>query len=540
MTPPRHMQRQRHTNLRGKRILLVEDSRMISAFVKRSLEQELGCEVVMTDTLAQTRSILEQPGQEFFAAVLDLNLPDAPDGEVVDLAISHKLPVIVLTSLLDAELRESIESKGVVDYVLKSRDAVRQVLDIVERLERNQGVKILVTDDSGILRRITRSYLERYGFTVLEAKNGIEALEILKQEPGIMLVITDYEMPEMNGFDLCTSIREETPKTRLAIIGVSSHSDPMLSVRLIKAGANDFLAKPFQREELYVRILQNLENLEYIQQINSSLETIQSMNARMKRDLDAAAKLQQSLLPQELPTREGVRLASLFKPCDELAGDTYNLFFLDKDRLGVFVLDVSGHGVPSALLSVTLSRLLKPETSNSVLLESTPDGGAAIVPPGEVCARLNRQFPMNPENFQYFTIVYGILDCRDGSFRYASAGHPGPVLLGPRKEPVPHKTLSMAVGFVPDAAFEELEILLAPGDRLYFYTDGIVEAQSPRGEEFGMDRFCTILRAGLCKDVESSLHSVYTAVRRWNDSRFKDDVTICALEYLGSTARESA
>lgn len=513
---------------------------MVSAFVKRSLEQELGCVVVMADTLAQTRSILEQPGQEFFAALLDLNLPDAPDGEVVDLAISHKLPVIVLTSLLDAELRASIESKGVVDYVLKSRDAVRQVLDIVERLERNQGVKILVTDDSGIQRRITRRYLERYGFTVFEAKNGTEALGILKQEPGIMLVITDYEMPEMNGFDLCTSIREETPKTRLAIIGVSSHSDPMLSVRLIKAGANDFLAKPFQREELYVRILQNLENLEYIQQINSSLETIQSMNARMKRDLDAAAKLQQSLLPQELPTREGVRLASLFKPCDELAGDTYNLFFLDKDHLGVFVLDVSGHGVPSALLSVTLSRLLKPETSNSVLLESTKDGEAVIVPPGEVCARLNRQFPMNPENFQYFTIVYGILDCRDGSFRYASAGHPGPLLLGPKKEPVPHKTLNMAVGFVPDPAFEELEILLAPGDRLYFYTDGIVEAQNPRGEEFGMDRFCTILRAGLCRDVESSLHSVYTAVRRWNDSRFKDDVTICALEYLGSTALESA
>ncbi len=511
---------------------------MISAFVKRSLEHELGCMVDMADTLAQTKAILEQPGQEFFAALLDLNLPDAPDGEVVDLAISHKLPVIVLTSLIDAELRESIESKGVVDYVLKSRDAVRQVLDIVERLERNQGVKILVTDDSGLQRRITRRYLERYGFTVFEAKNGIEALKLLKQEPEIMLVITDYEMPGMDGFELCTSIREETPKTRLAIIGVSSHSDPMLSVRLIKAGANDFLAKPFQREELYVRILQNLENLEYIQQINNSLETIQSMNARMKRDLDAAAQLQQSLLPQELPTHEGVRLASMFKPCDELAGDTYNLFFLDKDHLGVFVLDVSGHGVPSALLSVTLSRLLKPETSNSILLEMSENDQQVIVSPREVCDRLNRQFPMDPENYQYFTIVYGILDCRDGSFRYASAGHPGPILLGPKKEPVPHKTLSIAVGFMPNATFEELTIHLAPGDRLYFYTDGIVEAHNTRGEELGMDRLCTLLRAGLSKDLESSLQGVYTAVRRWNDAHFKDDVTICALEYLGSNTRE--
>ncbi len=512
---------------------------MISTYVKRSLEQELGCVVEMATTMAQTKTLLKRPGEPFFLALLDLNLPDATDGEVVDLAIKCKLPVIVLTSLIDDRLREKIESKGVVDYVLKSRDAVRQVLEIIHRLDKNQGIKILVTDDSNLQRRVTRSYLERYGFTVIEAQNGKEALKALKEDPEIMLVITDYEMPIMDGFTLCTKIREKTPKSKLGIIGVSSHSDPLLSVKLIKAGANDFLTKPFQREELYVRILQNLENLEYIQQINTSLDTIRSMNLRMKRDLDAAAKLQQSLLPQTLPSIPGVELASMFKPCDELAGDTYNMFQLDEEHLGVFVLDVSGHGVPSALLSVNLSRILKPEASNSVLLDPSKDGGSpVIVPPAEACSRLNRQFPMNPDNFQYFTIVYGILNRRTGSFRYANAGHPGPIHIGPNKEPVPHKPLNMAVGFVPNAEYHELEIHLAPKDRLYFYTDGIVEAQGPEKEEFGMERLCSLLGSGLSKPLKNTLGQVYDSVSRWNHSHFKDDVTICALEFTGTSDSE--
>ena len=518
-----------------KKILIVEDSKIISLYMKRSLEESHNFAIIQSYSVAETRAILDSGEHDFFAAVLDLNLPDAADGQVVDLVLAFGIPSIVFTSLIDQKLRLQIEAKGVVDYVLKSQDAVRQVTDLLVRLEKNQHLKILVVEDSSLLRHMTTSFLERFGFIVLEAANGADALEILEQERDIPLVITDYEMPKMNGFELIGRIRAQWSKNELVIIGISSHENDLLSARLIKAGANDFLAKPFQREELYTRIVQNLETLEYIKQIKDSLTTIRAMHSRMKRDLEAAAQLQQSLLPQELPEIPGVRVASIFVPCDELAGDTYNIFRLDETHMGIFVVDVSGHGVPAALLSVTLSRLLWPDVSPStILLEDTDNGQGKIVPPCDVCKLLNKQFPMNPDNFQYFTFVYGILDITSGTFIYANAGHPGPIRVRPGHKPQDTKPLNMAIGFVPNTVFCQEEIILHPGDRLYFYTDGIVEAKNMAGEEFGTERLCATLQAHCAEPLEASLQKVYSLVEEWNVDFFHDDVTMCAVEYIST------
>lgn len=511
-------------------ILMIEDSKLISSFIKRNLEETQIFSVTVCHTLAEAQQTIKKHGADFFAALLDLNLPDASDGEAVDLAMEYGIPSIVLTSLIDDKLRERVESQGVIDYVLKSRDATSQVLEILIRLIKNRDVTILVVDDSSLMRRVMRDYLSRFGFQVLEAVNGKKALETLEQNPEIPLVITDYEMPEMGGAELCEAIRETKRKTELAIIGVSSHENKLLSAKLIKAGANDFLTKPFQREELYTRIVQNLENLEYIERINTSLTTISNMHQRMKRDLDAAAKLQRSLLPNELPVVEGLQLASLFSPCDELAGDTYNCLVFDERHVGIFVVDVSGHGVPSALLSVTLSRLLKARPSESTLLVEHGDGDSPVIlPPGEVCRRLNTQFPMDPENFQYFTIVYGILDRTAMTFTYSSAGHPGPIHVRPGKGAKAHKPLSMAIGFSPETEFKEEVIKLAPGDRIFFYTDGLVEAMNESGEEFGTDRLRKLFGALVKHELEATLQRVYNCVDEWNATNFKDDVTICAV-----------
>jgi len=519
-----------------KKILIVDDSKMIASYMKQALESELGCVAVVSPSLAETKKILGTSDAEYFVALLDLNLADAPDGQIVDFVLEHGIPSIVLTASFNPEIRSRILSKGVVDYVLKTKDAVRQVIDIVRRLEKNVGIELLIVDDSALLRRIVRNYLELYGFKIIEARDGLEALAALESHPGVRLVITDYEMPRMDGFELCTKIRERYGKNELPVIGVSSFEDELLSTRFIKGGANDFLPKPFQREELYCRIAQNLETLEYIQQINASLKTIQQMHARMKRDLESAARLQQSLLPQELPRLDVVTLAALFKPCDELAGDTYNIFPLDERHLGVYVVDVSGHGVPSALLSVTLSRLLTPDVQRSSLIKETCDTapGYRIVSPAEVCARLNRQFPMDVESFQYFTMVYGIFDLQNGTFRYATAGHPGPIQCTEAGILAHLKAMNMAIGFVPEATFKEATLKLAPGDRLFFYTDGITEAESPAGEEFSVERLSGLLQNSRGQSLEETIQSVYSAVSAWNEHLFKDDVTLCALQYNGA------
>ena len=176
-----------------KKILIVEDSKIISLYMKRSLEESHNFAIIQSYSMAETRAILDSGEHDFFAAVLDLNLPDAADGQVVDLVLAFGIPSIVFTSLIDQKLRLQIEAKGVVDYVLKSQDAVRQVTDLLVRLEKNQHLKILVVEDSSLLRHMTTSFLERFGFIVLEAANGADALEILEQERDIPLVITDYE-----------------------------------------------------------------------------------------------------------------------------------------------------------------------------------------------------------------------------------------------------------------------------------------------------------------------------------------------------------
>lgn len=520
----------------SRNILVVEDSKMISSFLKISIEEQLHAAVTVAMSLSETKEVLSQDPVDYFIAILDLTLPDAQDGEVVDLVLEHKIPSIVLTSSIDNELRASIVDKGVIDYVLKSRDSVNQLVEIIKRLTLNHEVKILVVDDSVLMRQIFQGYLGVYGFQLLQAKHGVEALALLEEHDDIRLVITDYEMPEMDGFELCAKIREHKTKNELAIIGVSSFDDDLLSAKLIKGGANDFLPKPFQREELYCRVIQNIETLDYINKINESLSTIQKLNQRMTRDLEAAANLQRSLLPDAPPKVAGALVDWLFKPCDELAGDTYNVFPLDEHHLGIYVLDVSGHGVPSALLSVTLSRLLVPDTDRSNLLCDyvEGEGHVHIVPPGEVCNRLNTQFPMDPETFQYFTIVYGVLNTKTGDFSFSTAGHPGPIHVSKDKPVQAYKTLSPAIGFVPNMEFPEEHITLESGDKLFFYTDGIVEAQNEEKEEFSLERLSDFLNKHIDESLQDAMQKTYETIVNWNNNEFKDDVTICAVEYCGN------
>jgi sigma-B regulation protein RsbU (phosphoserine phosphatase) len=159
--------------------------------------------------------------------------------------------------------------------------------------------------------------------------------------------------------------------------------------------------------------------------------------------------------------------------------------------------------------------------------------GYRIAPPAEVCAKLNRQFPMDMDTLQYFTIVYGVLDIHTGHFRYASAGHPGPIHCSPTNALSHVKALNMAIGFSEDASFSEDELFLQPGDRLYFYTDGATEAENLAGEEFSIERLTELLQSSQSQTLEESLHNVYSAVRSWNQDRFKDDLTLCSVQYNG-------
>ncbi|WP_041397310.1 hybrid sensor histidine kinase/response regulator [Spirochaeta africana] len=248
------------------RILLVEDSRMFSRLVERTLTARLEVQIDTAASLVETRELVAR--QSYDVALLDLVLPDAHDGEVVDYVVGEGIPVIAFTGRFDESHREQILAKNVVDYVIKnSLNSAYQLADIVERLQRNDGIRILVVDDSATMRANICKILHAYRFQTIDASNGRVAAELLDEHPDINLVIADYNMPQMDGYELLEKIRQKRSRADLPFIGVSGSDNPLLSARFLKLGANDFLAKPFSREELYSRVLNCIEMLEYVEQL---------------------------------------------------------------------------------------------------------------------------------------------------------------------------------------------------------------------------------------------------------------------------------
>ena len=255
--------------------------------------------------------------------------------------------------------------------------------------------------------------------------------------------------------------------------------------------------------------------------------------ARHRRDLESAALIQQSLLPASLPKLAGVDVAWTFRPCDELAGDSLNVFRLDEGHLGLYVLDVSGHGVPAALLSVTLSRLLSPTLDQSTLLKRRLDRAPyyALTPPNEVAAELNRQFQMQPETSQYFTMLYGILDVKNRQLRYVSAGHPGLVHLRAAGGSEVREAPGFAIGWFEEAEYQETTLSLEAGDRIVLYSDGLTEASDETGKAFGNQGLLETLEACRTESLETTVARLPATIEQWClPGRLMDDLSVLALQ----------
>jgi len=251
-----------------KKIMVVEDSEMVMKVLRHLIQVQLPYEAIYATSLAQAQEIYEEHQGEFFAALVDLNLPDAPDGEVVDFTLGKKIPTIVLTGSYDEKKREQLFNKGIVDYITKEgRYAYSKAVEMVLRLEKNQTIKVLVVDDSDMARKQVVNLFKRHLYQVLQAEDGVEAIKVMLENPDIKLLITDYNMPRMDGFELVKNLRYKYDKTDLIMIGVSGESSEALSAKFIKHGANDFLHKPFHPEEFYCRINHNIEFLELIEKI---------------------------------------------------------------------------------------------------------------------------------------------------------------------------------------------------------------------------------------------------------------------------------
>jgi len=245
------------------RVLVVEDSRAIVSV--------LGFRVDIAPSAREAITLLERHAPRYVCAILDLGLPDCEEGKIVPKVLAYGVPPLVLTGTLDEQVRREILRYPVVDYVLKNNvHDLDYVVGLIRRLSRNVQIKVLVVDDMRSSRMFVYRLLEAHRYRLLQASNGEEALRVIAGNPDLRLVITDFQMPVMDGVELTMRIRQRYSRDRLAIIGVSAQGSSALSARFLKAGANDYLTKPFLVEEFYCRVNQNMDYQERLQEIAES------------------------------------------------------------------------------------------------------------------------------------------------------------------------------------------------------------------------------------------------------------------------------
>jgi sigma-B regulation protein RsbU (phosphoserine phosphatase) len=387
------------------------------------------------------------------------------------------------------------------------------------------GASVLVVDDNAVNRRILRAILERAGAVVSEAAEGEQALRLVRTvSPD--LVLLDIMMPGMDGLQVCGALKGDPTTSDIPVIVVSSLGETADRIRGLSAGAEDYVTKPFDAGEVLARVATHLRIRRLTRSLRELNRELTDRQRRIDEDLRAAAEIQRTLLPRAGASAPRLAFEWLFEPCATIGGDIFDVVSLGAGRTAIYVLDVSGHGVPAALVTVSVSQSLAP--MSGIILD--PRG--ELSPPSEVLARLDGEYPF--ERFDmFFTMSYLTFDAATGLLRYASAGHPPPLLLRPGQRPRPLEEGGTIVGLGVGTTFDEGSVVLEPGDRLALCTDGVIETASPAGELFGGARLDDVLvrGAGLTlpglRDLVGREVSVYGA-----GLPAKDDVSLLLVEVL--------
>ena len=391
-------------------------------------------------------------------------------------------------------------------------------------------MKILVVDDSPASRELLQQGVAELGLEVFVASNGAEALSVLHRED-IRLVVTDWMMPVMDGATLCRLVRTMELPGYVYLILLTARTNTEDIVAGMKAGADDYLTKPFEKDELVMRIRAGIRvlNLE---------RTLLEKNTLIRRDLESAKKLQKSFLPRKTIALPGLEFVERLIPSAYVSGDIYSVFRLDERRIGFYHVDVMGHGVLAALFSVQIHQRLNHDLCPYGLLKTTvaAEPFYRINPPVDVARALNEENLLESLS-SYFTMLYGVIDVTTGRLSYYRAGHNLPLLVraagGERY--LEEGGAPIGLGIPVDEA-DAAEVDLAPGDCFVVFSDGVSECGrlGAEEEEYGFCRAKNILAAGPGLSLEGRVDRLIGDLTYFRGgSEFADDVSIIALRWLG-------
>ncbi len=385
---------------------------------------------------------------------------------------------------------------------------------------------LFVDDELNILyayKRNLRSYFE-----VETASNGKDAIDkIMTQEP-FAVVISDYRMPEMDGIELLHKVREISPDTVRIIL--TGYADLQTAIDAINEGnIYRFLTKPIPNDKLVAALNDSIE-------LNRLVTTEKELNRKLndaystiKQDLETAADLQRQFLPENNVEIGECSFNWMYLPSVFVSGDTFNFFPLSEDAIAFYCADVSGHGVPAAFLSVSLSRTLGIGLRNQLLVN--PNNYNEIYPPSLVIKKLNEQFLSTGDNSEYFTMIYGIIDLKNNSISFSQAGHPNPIYIKSGEQAIYLVSRGFPVGILPEAEYYDQTIPFHKGDKFVIFTDGITECAGVKKKTQAATMLLDFFNNHVSLDAAQILEALPKIMKTWTQGEdFYDDITMLLIE----------
>ena len=387
--------------------------------------------------------------------------------------------------------------------------------------EPQEAAKILVVDDEPRNVRILQIQLNARGYTVYTAADGLQALEVVKEEKPD-LILLDINMPKMDGFEVVKQVRANEATEFIPIVMITALRDTRENrIKSIEAGADDFIEKPFDSLEVLARV-RSLLRIKHYQ------DTLAKYNARLQEELQMARSIQEILIPQDgVQELSGFRVASHCCPEMAVGGDFFDVWEIAPNRLGVFISDVMGHGVSAAFVTVFIKTILAEFQQQ---IENDP---------GHLLEILNTRFNdlISSRLFMFATAFCGIIDLDKGELVCANAGHSFPFLYNAQEKtyhPVGDKNTGNGLGIWRDSVYEITHYPFDQLSKMFLYTDGVYEAKNPKGEEFTVDRLGQLVSAWKEQSAAELVTSVSEAIDTFTDNCPKDDdLTLVAIEVSG-------
>ncbi len=420
-------------------------------------------------------------------------------------------------------------------HLLKSKSVRGHLDDSVIR-------QVLVVDDSRAQRRVLVATLTRLGFDVIEAESGEEALLILGSTH-IDLVLSDWMMPGMTGLELCRRFRKMPRDQYGYFILLTSKNEKGAVARGLDIGADDFLTKPISPDELRARISAGDRILRMERELNeknrlviATLDEISTLYDALDRDLVEARKMQMSLVKDKLRDFGQSQVSLLLKPSGHVGGDLVGCFDGGNGTVAIYAIDVSGHGIASALLTARIAGYLTDGTpARNVAFEAVPGQGFRIRPPDQVAQTLNELMVSELKSDLYFTMTLAYVDQGTGDVQIAQCGHPNPAVIASDGAVRFHGTGGLPIGLVTDATYETHRFKIAPGERLVLYSDGFTECRDAADEELEEGGLAQLLTKNASLRGGEFFEALTWDLDRFADGQaMPDDISSVVLDYRGS------